>query len=233
MTRIQLGLRTLGIWCIAFSATAQQDSLDRSYAEELPRIAPLEPEAALDSFETHPDFRVELVAAEPLVHDPIAMAFDEKGRMFVVEMRGYSEQRNENIGSIRLLEDTDGDGQYDVSHPYVEGLAWPTAVACWDGGIFVGIPPEIRYYKDTDGDNRADINEVVYTGFGLSNVQGLLNTFKWGLDNRLYGATSSSSARVRPGNAPDVLPLELRNRDFSFNPRTREIRAESGTRADL
>jgi putative membrane-bound dehydrogenase-like protein len=228
MTNFRRTLLILGVWGIAASAVAQQDSLDRSYAEELPRIAPLEPDATLEAFETHPDFRVELVAAEPLVHDPIAMAFDEKARLFVVEMRGYSEQRDEDVGAIRLLEDTDGDGKYDVSHPYVEGLAWPTAVACWDGGIFVAVPPEIRYYKDTDGDNRADVAEVVYTGFGLSNVQGLLNSFKWGLDNRFYGATSSSGARVRPGNAPDVLPLELRHRDFSFDPRTREIRAESG-----
>jgi putative membrane-bound dehydrogenase-like protein len=207
---------------------SSKDSLDRDYTDQLPRIAPLEPSEALDSFEIHPDFELQLIASEPLVFDPIAMAFDEAGRMFVVEMRGYSEQRQEHMGGIALLEDTDGDSVYDTRHEYVSGLAWPTAVTCWDGGIFVGNPPEIRYYKDMDGDNVADVEEVVFTGFGLSNVQGLMNSFRWGLDNRIYGATSSSGASVRTGDQPDAVPLELRGRDFSFDPRTREIRAESG-----
>lgn len=203
------------------------DSLDRDYSTELPRIAPLEPQAALASFEIHPDFRMDLVAAEPLVRDPIAMAFDERGRLFVVEMRGYSEQREENIGAVQLLEDKDGDGIYDAASDYVDGLAWPTAVACYQGGAFVAVPPDILYCKDTDGDGRADTREIVFTGFGLENVQGLLNSFTWGLDGRIHGATSSSGANVtKPGAASP--PLSLRGRDFSFDPRTLEIRAESG-----
>jgi putative membrane-bound dehydrogenase-like protein len=209
-------------------SSPDKDSLDKDYTEQLPRIAPLDPSDALDSFEIHPDFELQLIASEPLVFDPIAMAFDEAGRMFVVEMRGYSEQRQEHMGGIALLEDTNGDSVFDTRHEYVSGLAWPTAVACWDGGIYVGNPPEIRYYKDTDGDHIADHEEVVFTGFGLSNVQGLMNSFRWGLDNRIYGATSSSGASIRPGNQPDAVPLELRGRDFSFDPRTNIIRAESG-----
>jgi putative membrane-bound dehydrogenase-like protein len=204
------------------------DSVDRDYSDELPRIAPLEPDEALESFEVHPGFRMELVAAEPLVRDPIAMAFDENGRLFVVEMRGYSERRDENIGTIRLLTDDDGDGKYDRATDYVDGLAWPTAVACWDGGLFVAVAPDIIYCKDTDGDGRADIRETVFTGFGLSNVQGLVNSFQWGPDNRIHGATSSSGATVTSPTNPGMTPLVLRGRDFSFDPVTREIRAESG-----
>lgn len=207
---------------------AADDSLDRNYAEELPRIAPLEPDQVAASFEVHPGFEMQLVAAEPLVHDPIAMAFDEKGRLFVVEMRGYSERRDEMLGAVRLLTDTDGDGVYDKSDVYVDGLAWPTAVACFDGGIFVAEPPNIFYCKDTDGDSKADEKEIVYTGFGLSNVQGMVNTFKWGLDNRIHGATSSSGAEMVRTDDPTAPPLSLRGRDFSFDPRTRDIRAESG-----
>ena len=170
---------------------------------------------------------MELVAAEPLVRDPIAMAFDERGRLFVVEMRGYSEQREENIGSVRLLEDKDRDGVYDVASDYIDGLAWPTAVACYQGGVFVAVPPDILYCKDTNGDGRADTRDVVFTGFGLENVQGLLNSFNWRLDGRIHGATSSSGASVtKPGSASP--PLSLRGRDFSFDPRTLEMRAESG-----
>ena len=216
------------VWGALAFGQEVEDSLDRNYESELPRIAPLEPGDALESFEVHPDFELQLVASEPLVYDPIAMSFDERGRMYVVEMRGYSEQRQEHLGGIALLEDRDHDGVFDTRHEFVTGLAWPTAVICWDGGVFVGNPPEIRYYKDTDGDGEADHEEVVFTGFGLSNVQGLMNSFRWGLDNRIYGATSSSGASVRRVDTPNAPPLELRGRDFSFDPRTREIRAESG-----
>ena len=224
--------RIISLFLVIFvpfhALSTAQDSLDQDYAEELPRIAPLEPAEALKSFEIHPDFRIELVAAEPLVRDPIAMAFDEAGRMYVVEMRGYSEQREENLGEVRRLEDTDGDGVYDHVTTYVDNLAWPTAVACWDGGVFVGAAPDLLYCEDTDGDGRADVREVVYTGFGLQNVQGLLNTFLWGLDNRFHGATSSSGAELQRPEAPWTTPVTLRNRDFAFDPRTRDLSPTSG-----
>ena len=212
----------------AFAQDDVDDSLDRDYASELPRIAPTEPADTMPTFNIKPGFKMQLVAAEPLVHDPTAMAFDEQGRMFVVEMRGYSERRDENIGAIRLLTDTDQDGVYDTSDVYVDGLAWPTAVACYDGGVFVGIPPEIWYFKDTDGDNQADIREKVYEGFGLSNVQGLLNSFNWGFDGRIHGATSSSGGTITRGDDPAAKPVSIGGRDFSFDPITRHFRAESG-----
>jgi putative membrane-bound dehydrogenase-like protein len=219
--------------CIAqpgFAAGAEgvEDSLDRDYAAELPRIPAVEPADALATFEVHPGFRMELVAAEPLVRDPIAMAWDERGRMFVVEMRGYSEERDAMIGEIRLLEDTDGDGVYDEAHTYVDGLAWPTAVACYDGGVFVGVPPHMLYCKDTTGDNRADLIEAVYTGFHLTNVQGMMNTLLWGFDGWIHGATSSSGADVTRPDEPAFKTVTLRGRDFAFNPRTREFVPESG-----
>lgn len=209
-------------------AQENQDSLERDYGGELPRLRPLEPEEALGSFEVHPDFRIELVAAEPLVHDPVAMAFDASGHLYVVEMRGYSEQREEDLGAVRLLRDTDGDGTFDTSDVFLDGLRWPTAVACWKGGVFVAVAPDILYAKDTDGDHRADRVETVYTGFHTTNVQGLMNTFKWGLDNRIQGSASLSGGGVVRGDQTDAPPLTLRGRDFSFDPRTREIRAESG-----
>src|SRR5258705_12037298 len=107
-------------------------------SKDLPRMPPVEPADAIKTFQVREGFRIELVAAEPLVVDPVAMAFDEDGRLFVVEMRDYSERRQEKLGRIRLLEDTDGDGRFDKSTVFAEGLAWPTAVICWDGGVFVG-----------------------------------------------------------------------------------------------
>jgi putative membrane-bound dehydrogenase-like protein len=203
-------------------------SLDRDFSQDLPRVPPTDAADALANIQVLPGFRVELVAAEPLIRDPIAMDFDEQGRLYVVEMPGYSEQREEERGTIKRLTDTDGDGVFDSATIYADDLPWATAVACWDGGIFVGVAPDILYCKDSDDDGVADSRDVVYTGFGLSNVQGLLNSFQWGLDNRIHGATSSSGAEVTRPDDPSFAPLSLRGRDFSFDPRTRDIRAESG-----
>ena len=91
--------------------------------EDLPRIPPTEPDKAPATFRIKPGFRIELVAAEPLVVDPIALSFDEEGRCYVVEMRDYSERRDEKLGRIRLLEDADGDGRFDQSTIFAEDLA--------------------------------------------------------------------------------------------------------------
>lgn len=200
----------------------------KSIAAEMTRVAPLEPAAALQSFSVLPGFRVEQVVAEPFIHSPIALSFDENGRMFVVEMCDYSEQDKEMLGKVRLLEDTDGDGRFDKSTIYADRLSWPTGVIAYGGGVFVGAAPDLLYLKDTNGDGRADEQKAVFTGFGRTNVQGLLNSFQWGLDGRIHGATSVNGATVRRANDPNSQPLELGRRDFSFDPRTLDIRAESG-----
>jgi putative membrane-bound dehydrogenase-like protein len=194
---------------------------------KLERVPPKTPNESLASTEVAPGFRMDLVAAEPDVCSPVAMAFDEAGRLYVVEMIDYSEKDQARLGRIRLLTDEDSDGKYESSRIFVDDLSWPTAVACYDGGIFIGDAPDILYCKDTDGDGRADVRKVVYTGFGRSNVQGLFNTFLWGLDHKIYGQSSSSGGHVtRPGsNAP---PLELHNRDFCFDPKTLEISPITG-----
>ena len=171
---------------------------------ELPRIAPHEPNDALATFQVAPGFTIEQVAAEPLVASPVALDFDDRGRMYVVEMRDYSEQDKERLGRVHLLEDTDGDGRFDRGGIFAEGLSWPTALTCYDGGVFVGAAPDIYYLKDTDGDGRADVRRTVFTGFSRSNVQGLLNSFHWTLDNRIEGATSTGGGRVTRPDAPDV-----------------------------
>lgn len=198
------------------------------YAAELPRIAGMSPAEAMLAFDLVDGFRIEQTAAEPLVTDPVAMSFDENGRLYVVEMKDYSEQEQESLGQVRLLTDTDNDGKFDESVVFAEGLSWPTAIICSQGGVFVGAAPHIYFLKDTNGDHKADEREVVFTGFERSNVQGLINSFRWGLDNRIHGATSSSGGVVkRFGDANDP-GVNLRGRDFSFDPLTLELRPESG-----
>ena len=228
---LKLFLAAVVLWSItatASSAAPTRDSIERDYSADLPRIPPLSPLKALDSFEIENGFSLELAANEPEVTDPVALDFDEYGRLFVVEMLGYSEDADDMVGRIRLLEDQDHDGRYERSTIYADGLGWPTAVLCYDGGIFVGAAPDILYYKDEDGDGHAEIRKVVFTGFNTDNVQGLLNSFRWGLDNRIHVAVSSSGAFLVPADQPNVQPLSLRGRNMSFDPRTLKVQAESG-----
>jgi putative membrane-bound dehydrogenase-like protein len=201
-------------------------------ASALPRTQPVEPKDVLSTFQVKPGFHLELAACEPLVVDPIAMCFDENGRMFVIEMRDYSERRDERLGRIRVLEDTDGDGRYDKSTVYAEDLAWPTALFYYKGSLFVGCTPDILLLKDTDGDGKADQRQVVYTGFAAGvarlNVQGLINNFQWSLDNRIHGATGLNGAKVTSPHFAGKA-LELHGKDFSFDPRNlSDFTAESG-----
>ncbi len=238
---------------VAHAAEPVVDSLDRDYAAELPRIAPTESGKALATFQVAPGFNLEQVAAEPLVADPVAIAFDEDCRLYVALMRGYSENKDERLSQIRLVEDTSGDGRFDKSTVYVDGLAWPTAVFCWAGGVLVADAPDIWYFKDTTGDGVADERRVLFTGLGTGNVQGLANSFQWGLDNRIYLSLSSTgadlkggpavpagqaadetslaetrkdAASVRPGRSDHI--LQLRGRDIAIDPRTWTVTPVSG-----
>ena len=195
------------------------------------RLAPLDPEEALKSFRILDGFRLELVAAEPLVTDPVDIAYDPDGRMFVVEMRDYPYPTPEGqtpLGRVRILEDRDGDGRYDSSHVFADRLGWPTSVALYRGGAFVVAAPDIWYFKDTDGDLRADVRQKVFTGFGNRNVQAIVNNLKWGVDHWIYGATSGNGGMVRPADDPTAPAVSLARRDFRFDPFTRRFEALSG-----
>jgi len=225
----------IGLLLSPFPARSQDAE---EYARLLPHIPPKDPAEALKSFRLADDaLRIELVAAEPLLRDPVAMAFDARGRLYVVEFPEYNQRyadggiREGDHGRVRLLEDTDGDGRMDESAVFADGLDFASAIFCWDGGVFVGVAPDILYLKDTDGDGKADRREVVLTGFAREKQragQAPLNSFRWGLDNRITLSTNLSGGAIRSPDEPDAAPVKVRRRDIAFDPRTGEFEATSG-----
>lgn len=142
---------------------------------------------ALAGFELAEGFRIEPVAMEPLVADPVAMDIDENGLFYVVEMHGYPEDTS-GSGLVKLLRDTDQDGWPDSSRVFADGLILPTGIMKWKEGVIVTDPPHVWYMEDTDGDDRADVKKILLTGFALSNPQHNANTPVFGLDNWIYVA---------------------------------------------
>ncbi|NUQ62091.1 MAG: HEAT repeat domain-containing protein [Pirellulales bacterium] len=204
------------------------------YQARLPRIKPCEPKEALQSFQLAPELRIELVAAEPLVCDVVDMAFDENYRLWVCELISYNESPARSRGRVSFLDDTDGDGRFDKSTVFADELSWPAAVLPFDGGVFITCAPDVLYLKDTDGDGRADLREVFLAGFRTANSAIIPNSLRWGLDNRVHGMSSMAGGVIEPvkwkqsAAGRGAVAGEIRGSDFSLDPRSGELRLESG-----
>ncbi|QDT26300.1 Cytochrome c [Gimesia panareensis] len=218
-----------GLTMTAKSADKSESPAKVDYSAEMPRILPRTPEESLKSFRIHPDFKIELVAAEPLVRDPVAMCFDARGRAYVVEMPEYNDAHKEGYSSVKLLEDTDGDGVFDKSFPFLTDITLPTAVFCYQGGVFVGAPPYVYFCKDTDGDGTADVREVVMEGFGRDKGdEGMINSFRWGLDNRIYFSTGIDGGMVTVTAEGPGKKFNTKGRGVVLDPATRKIELTTG-----
>ncbi len=200
--------------------------------EYLKPIPPLDPAKSLEALEVAEGFRVDLVAHEPEVVEPLSATFDENGRLYVAEFYGYPRQPRpgeDGTGRIRMLEDRDGDGTYETAQVFADKLVWPTGVAVWKGGLFVSAPPDLLYFKDTDGDGQADVRKQIYTGFGVTNEQQMLNNIMWGVDHKIYASTGGNGGYIRPGGQPDAEPVSVYNRDFRFSPVSLEMELTNQT----
>ncbi len=210
----------------------KKDALDKDYAAELPRIPATAPKDTLKTFKLAPGFKLELVASEPMIRSPVAVDFDEDGRMYVAEFPEYNQHGNPKFkerGAIKVLEDTDNDGVYDKVSTLAE-LDSPVALACWDGGVFVGAVPHIWYLKDTKATGKADVKKIIYTGFGRDKAgEAMLNSFRWGLDNRFHVSTSAAGGSVKSAEAKDAQVFNVKGHGFLFDPRTLKFELVAGS----
>ena len=196
-----------------------------------PLPSPLTPAEALKAFVAAPGLRVELVAAEPLLASPCAIAFDAKGRLFVAENRGYPigpKEGEKPAGVIALLEDTDGDGRMDKRTVYADGLTFPNGVLPWEGGLIVTCAPDVLFLKDNDGDGVADERKVLLTGFATTgSTQLRVNAPTIGPDGLIYLAAGLSGGTVTCPSHPERPALKMTS-DIRFHPKTLEVELVDG-----
>src|SRR5277367_1818602 len=207
-----------GLWvCAAFLGTGLRAAdiviTTNTTRTNLP-MAPSAPRTnAFKGHQIQMGFRLELAAAEPIVNNPSAMAFDEEGRLFVVE------NPPGQPGRVRVLEDTAGNGNFESATVYADNLYSPTAITCSDGGIFVAASGQIIYLKDTKKDSVADVRRVVFSSFGDptngANGAVIITAIVRGVDNLFHVATAGRGGDIISSSAPKQ-SVVLSSGCFSF-----------------
>jgi len=187
--------------------------------------------ATVPSLRVKPGFRVELVAGQGMVAAPIAMAFDENGRLFVAECPEPPGQGNpfQHLGRIRVLEDTDGDGIFESSSIYAQDLPSPTALTCYNGGLFIAAGPEIIYLKEGVETRKTIFSGFIVTTNAMLGGRGVINNLTWGLDNRIHGGAGGAGGEIAAANVPGGERTELGANDFAFDPTTPTPAIEAGS----
>jgi putative membrane-bound dehydrogenase-like protein len=205
------------------------DKVDRRPFDQLLAFdspVPKSPEESLACIKVRPGFKVELVAAEPLVMDPVAFEWGPDGKLWVVEMGDYPvgvDGNGKTGGIVRFLEDTNDDGRHDKSTVFLSELNFPTGVMPWRKGVIVSAAPEVFYAEDRDGDGKADHRVTLLSGFGEGNQQHRVNGFEYGLDNWIYAANGDSGGTIHAiagvlGSSPRKESVNFRGHDLRFRP---------------
>jgi putative membrane-bound dehydrogenase-like protein len=155
---------------------------------------PLTPEQSMKLIQVPVGFELQLFASEPMIINPMAMAWDERGRLYVIETVDYPNEVRTEGGNdkIKILEDTNGDGKADKVTIFAENLNIPTSIMAVNGGILISMAPDFVFLKDTDGDDKADVREVVMTGWGKSDTHAGPSNLKYGFDNKIWGVLGYS-----------------------------------------
>ncbi|PYU51687.1 MAG: dehydrogenase, partial [Acidobacteria bacterium] len=200
---------------------------------------PYSPEQALRTITVHSGFHLESFASEPLIASPVAMDWDENGRIYVAEDTGYPLDTRPT-GRIVLLEDTNADGIPDRRTVFADHIVMPNSVMCWKGGVLVTAAPDVWFFKDTTGNGKADVREKVLTGFAFTNPQHMVNGPLYGPDNWIYlnhqgpihtvvfqdpFGDRGSDIRFADGQGPK---LKMAPRSVRFRPDTHQLEFLSG-----
>lgn len=158
---------------------------------------PLSPEESMKLVQLPVGFEMTLFASEPMIINPMAMAWDERGRLYVIETVDYPNEVRTEGGNdkIKILEDTDGDGKADKVTVFADNLNIPTSIMAVNGGILISMAPDFVFLKDTDGDDVADVREVLMTGWGKSDTHAGPSNLKYGFDNKIWGVLGYSGFR--------------------------------------
>lgn len=189
---------------------------------------PLDKEQSLRSIRVPEGFRVEQVAAEPLIMDPINVAFGADGKVWVLEMPDYP-NGGERSGRVICLEDKDRDGVLDSSKPFLSDLPFVSGVYAWRDGIVVACAPEVFFARDTDNDGEADEKRVILSGFALANPQHRVHGFTYGLDHKLHFGTGADTASVTLHRLDGTKEeFDIRGCDLAIDPDRHELTLETG-----
>jgi hypothetical protein len=166
----------------------------------------LSPDEAMKTFFMPPGYRLELVASEPMIEEPVVIDWDADGRLWVVEMPSYmrdlpATDEREPTGRVSVLEDTNGDGKMDKKTVFLDGLVLPRALKVLEHGVLVGEPPNLWLARDTTGDLRADTKELVTDTYGqeFANVEHNANALLWAMDNWIHTSEVDTFLRFRNG----------------------------------
>jgi putative membrane-bound dehydrogenase-like protein len=189
---------------------------------------PLSPQQSAATIKVRDALRVELMAAEPLVTSPVAIAFGPDGKLWVAEMYDYPKGLDGKFqpgGRIKVLESSRNDGHYDKATVFLDGIPFPTGITVWRKGVLVCAAPDILYAEDTDGDGKADVVKKLYSGFGTHNYQARVNSLEYGLDGWVYGSCGFYGGTITSFTGKK---LELGNRDFRIKPDTGDIEPATG-----
>lgn len=220
---------------LSILAVSVRPATDAGVTDDAPKKpaalkSPLSPQEALKHFKLTPGLRIELVAAEPQIESPVAMTFDEDGKLWVVEMRDYPNgpgKGQKPQGRIRILEDKDGDGFYETSTIFADNLLFANGLLRWKDGVVVTAAPHIVHLRDTKGAGKANQRDVLYEGFAAQNPQLRVSHPNLGIDNWIYVANGLRGGMVKPAKG-DGKPIDLSNKDFRFDLITGKHEAISG-----